>query len=107
MLQTLRLPPSLANDIKNRVSRRWSAGLSINGYYYYDEPVPSERLIEKKKQGFPPLFVNLSAAWVVRIVEFDLLKKDRAKAYPSIFTGKGLKSDYINVGQARKSCDNY
>ena len=73
-------------------------GLVSTPEYYYDEPLPAGQLEKNNPGDFPPGGLNLSDAWIVKIVKSDLEKEDRFKAWPAVFSSKYLTSGFRNKG---------
>ena len=80
------------------IPSKWIPGKSSTSEYYYDEPLPAGQLEKKNPRDFPPDSLNLSDAWIVKIVRSDLKKEDRFKAWPSVFSSKYLTSGFRNKG---------
>ena len=80
--------------------------MHISDNVFYDEPIPAHKL-EKNNAShvFPPDGLNLSDAWVVKIVQSDLRKEDRYKRWPAVFSSRLLKTSYQNKGTASKHQD--
>ena len=47
--------------------------------------------------------MDLSDAWVVKIVSSEMSTAERARLYPAIFSTKNLRTIYVNKGQAGKT----
>ena len=48
---------------------------------------------------------DLSDAWVVKVIETEMNGVDRNEKYPTVFSSKGLRANYVNKGQAAKGFD--
>ena len=50
--------------------------------------------------------MDLSDAWVVKIVSSEMSAPERARLYPAVFSTKNLRTNYINKDQAGKTTSN-
>lgn len=81
---------------------RWTKKLPVTEAYYYDEDVPVARLVAKSSD-FPPRGIDMSDAWVVKVIESDFTGKIRGAHYPAVFDAKGgLRHTYTHKGRAAK-----
>ena len=95
--------PDVTDDPTTGPKTRWANGLPTTDAYYYDEEVPVARLIAKSSD-FPPKGVDMSDAWLVKVLESDLTGKVRGARYPAVFDSKGgLRNTYTHKGRAAKS----
>ena len=95
--------PDVTDDPTTGPKTRWVKGLPITDTYYYDEEVPVARLIAKSSD-FLPKGVDMSDAWLVKVLESDLTGKVRGARYPAGLDSKGgLKNTYTHKGRAAKS----
>ena len=53
---------------------------------------------------FSPKGINLSDAWVVKIIKSDLASQLRIDFWPAIFNAKYIHRKYVNKGKASKIC---
>ena len=87
-------------------SRRWRLGLPQDEWHYWDEPVTTAKLPKEHGPLYPPKKMDLSDAWVVKIVSSEMSAAERARLYPAVFSTKNLRTNYINKGQAGKTTSN-
>ena len=82
----------------------WSPGKGQNAAWYYDEPLPTYQLDKgNDEHEFPPDNLDLSDAWVVKLMRSNLNREDRHARWPTVFAGKYLVSSYLNKGRASKT----
>lgn len=97
------LPALTTLDADEILARRWIEGLPINADFYYDSEVKD---ITKKLQSYPPNNLDLSDAWVAAIFNSRMTREERGKAWPAVFTHRGvLRAGYVHKGQAAKLVD--
>ena len=48
-------------------------------------------------------WMDLSDAWVVKIVASEMSAAERSRPYPAVFSTKNLRNNYVNKGQAGKT----
>ncbi len=94
----------------SKILPRWSKENPLSTDYFYDEPIPKVEMLDKGnaqhvKELFPPTKMNLSDAWVAKIVHSNLDPQQRSQWYPLVFTQKLLSSTYRNKGMAAKTFD--
>ena len=63
-------------------SRRWRRGLPQDEWHYWDEPVTTAKLPKEYGPLYPPRKMDLSDAWVVKIVSSEMRAAERARLYP-------------------------
>ncbi len=88
---------------------RWTEGKPFGVNYFYDEPLPDIEILDKNNAAhadhFPPMNIDLSDAWVAKIVQSTLEPKERNSRYPLVFTKESITSGYRNKGMASKAMD--
>ena len=96
VLETIQSTTGSAQESDNSIP---SPNHPASSSYYYDEPVPTYTL--EKGNGshtFPPTSLDLSDAWVSKIVQSDLKREERNSRYPAVFSSKYLAAIYKNKG---------
>ena len=83
--------------------QRWSPGLPQTADHYYDEELPAKLLKRNDFSDWPPQGMDLSDAWVIAVIRSTLPGRHRYERYPTVFTVRGLQSEYINKGRAATS----
>ena len=88
---------------------RWTQGKTFGLNYFYDEPLPDIEILDKNNAAhadhFPPMNIDLSDAWVAKIVQSTLEPKGRNSRYPLVFIKESITSGYRNKGMASKAMD--
>ena len=84
-------------------SRRWRRGLPQNEWHYWDEPVTTAKLPKDHGPLYPLERMDLSDAWIAKIVSSEMSGAERARLYPAVFSTKNLRTNYINKGHAGKT----
>ncbi len=83
--------------------RRWQHGLPHSPDFYYDEDLPARTLNKTLDRAvFPPRNMDMSDAWVVKILKADFTGAERHAEWPAVFASKYLNKNYLNKGRASK-----
>ena len=92
-----------------RTLARWTPGKPRTEDYYYDKNLPTQTLRKEylvDKRLYPPSNMDLSDAWVIKVMASNLTGKERGIRWPAVFDSKGYpRRYYINKGRAAKMYD--